>query len=84
MKTDYCKMAIVDFFNCETAEDVNAYPKVRITAEVTLCERGKIHHFNTDEVKYRLEKAVAEAAWLCKDDDDKPKKEGPDGDTPRF
>ena len=69
MTTDYCKKAVASFFNCETVEDIEAFPKVRISAEVTLCERAAIHHFNTDEVKYRLEKAVAEAAWLCRHDD---------------
>lgn len=81
MKTGYCQMAIVDFFNCETVEDVNAYPKVRITAEVTLCERAAIHHINTDEVKCKLARAVADNAVISKADDGKPKKEGPDGDT---
>ena len=77
MKIDYCKLAITTFFDCDTIEDFEAYPKVRISAEITLAEMRKIHHFNTDEVKHRLEKAVAEAAWLIHDSNEP--KGGADG-----
>ena len=79
MATDYCKKAVVSFFNCESIEDIHTFPKIRITAEITLCERAMIHHFNTDEVKYRLGRAVGEAAWLSKDEDEP--QGGADGDT---
>lgn len=62
----HCKKAVVSFFNCETTEDIDAFPKVRISAEVTLCERGTFHHFNIDEVRNALEKAVGDASWFWK------------------
>jgi hypothetical protein len=36
-------------FNCETDEVADAFPKVRINAEVAI-DRGGIHHINTDEI----------------------------------
>ena len=49
-------------FNCETDEVADAFPKVRINAEVAI-DRGGIHHINTDEIKAALENAVKNAVW---------------------
>ena len=49
-------------FNRETDEAADAFPKVRINAEVAI-DRGGIHHINTDEIKAALEKAVKNAVW---------------------
>ena len=50
-------------FDCKTVEDVLAFPKVYITAEVII-DKGKIHHVNTDEIKAAIEKAVKTSVWL--------------------
>ena len=57
------KLAITNFFNCETTEDSEAFTKVRVVAEIVL-DFQEIHHVNTDEVKYRLQKAVQDAVWF--------------------
>ena len=57
------KLAITNFFNCEATEDSEAFTKVRVVAEIVLDFR-EIHHVNTDEVKYRLQKAVQDAVWF--------------------
>ena len=57
------KLAITNFFNCETTEDSEAFTKVRVVAEIVLDFR-EIHHVNTDEVKYQIQKAVQDAVWF--------------------
>lgn len=58
------EVALTSYFDCKTVEDFEAYPKVCITAEVTI-DKGKIHHTNTDELKAAIEKAVKTSVWLC-------------------
>lgn len=57
------EFALTSYFDCKTVEDFEAYPKVCITAEVTI-DKGKIHHTNTDELKAAIEKAVKTSVWL--------------------
>ena len=44
------KFAVTTHFDCNTVEDVSAFPKVCITAVLTI-GKGKIHNVNTDEIK---------------------------------
>lgn len=57
------KYALTTYFNCETGEGVGEYPKVCITAEVSI-DKGMVHHINTDEIKAAIEKAVMTSVWL--------------------
>ena len=57
------EIAMTSYFDCKTVEDIEAYPKVCITAEVVI-DKGKIHHINTDELKAAIEKAVKTSVWL--------------------
>lgn len=57
------KFAVTTYFDCNTIEDVEAYPKVCITAEVAI-DKAKVHHVNTDEIKAAIEKAVRASVWL--------------------
>lgn len=57
------EFALTSYFDCKTVEDFESYPKVYITAEVTI-NKGKIHHINTDELKAEIEKAVKTSVWL--------------------
>lgn len=57
------EFALTSYFDCKTIEGFDAYPKVCITAEVTV-GKGKIHHTNTDELKAAIEKAVKTSVWL--------------------
>ena len=57
------KLAITNFFNCETTEDSEAFTKVRVAAEIVL-DFNEIHHVNTDEVKTKLQQAVKDAVWF--------------------
>lgn len=60
---DTSKFAKTIHFDCKTVEDVEAFPKVYITAEVVI-DRAKVHHVNTDEIKAAIEKAVMTSVWL--------------------
>lgn len=55
--------AVTTYFDCRTTEDVGAYPKICISAEVAI-EKAKVHHVNTDEIKAAVEKAVKTSVWL--------------------
>ena len=44
------KFAVTTHFDCNTVEDVSAFPKVCITAVLTI-GKGKIHNVNTAEIK---------------------------------
>ena len=57
------KSAVTTYFDCRTTEDVEAYPKVCITAEVAI-DKAKVHHVNTDEIKATIEQSVMTSVWL--------------------
>lgn len=57
------KFAVTTYFDCRTTEDVEAYPKVCITAEVAI-DKAKVHHVNTDEIKATIEQSVMTSVWL--------------------
>lgn len=61
--TKTSKFAVTTYFDCKTVEDVEAYPKVCITAEVTI-DKGMVHHVNTDEIKATIEQSVMTSVWL--------------------
>lgn len=51
------KYAVATFFDCDTIEDWQTFPKIRINAEVTI-ENGKITQTNTKAIKAAIEEAV--------------------------
>lgn len=67
MKVDTSKMASIQFFDLRTCEDVGAYPKVDVSATVTI-DKGMIHHVNTDEIKAAIEAAVKNSVWLVQNE----------------
>lgn len=63
IETNTSKFAVTSYFDCRTIEDVEAYPKVCIAAEVTI-DKAKVHHVDTDKIKSEIEKAVKASVWL--------------------
>jgi len=57
------EFALTSYFDCKTVEDFEVFPKVCITAEVTI-DKGKILQINTDELKAAIEKAIKTSVWL--------------------
>ena len=55
--TKNSKYAVATFFDCDTIEDCQSFPKIRISAEVTV-EEGKIMQTNTKALKTAIEEAV--------------------------
>ena len=68
--TKKSKYTIATFFDCDTIEDWQASPKIRINAEVII-EVGKIMQVNTKAIKTAIEEAVKENVLLeVKDEKD--------------
>lgn len=63
IETNTSKFAVTSYFDCRTIEDVEAYPKVCISAEVTV-DKAKVHHVDTDKIKSEIEKVVKASVWL--------------------
>ena len=63
VETNTSKFAVTTYFDCRTIEDVEAYPKVCIAAEVTV-DKAKVHHVDTDKIKSEIEKVVKASVWL--------------------
>ena len=63
IETKTSKFAAISYFDCRTIEDVKEYPKVCITAEVTI-DKAMVHHVDTDKIKSEIEKAVKASVWL--------------------
>ena len=55
--TKTSKYAVATFFDCDTIEDWQTFPKIRINAEVAI-ENGKITQTNTKAIKTAIEEAV--------------------------
>lgn len=55
--TKTSKYAVATFFDCDTIEDWQSFPKIRISAEVTI-EEGTIMQTNTKAIKTAIEEAV--------------------------
>lgn len=55
--TKNSKYAVATFFDCDTIEDWQSCPKIRINAEVAV-EYGKIMQINTKAIKTAIEEAV--------------------------
>ena len=69
------KLAITNFFDCETMEDREDFTKVRVTAEIILNFQA-VNHINTNEVKTKLQQAVKDAVWF-----DNPPRKPKEGDN---
>ena len=61
--TKNSKYAVATFLDCETIEDWQTFPKIRINAEVTI-EKGKIMQINTKAIKTAIKEAVKENVLL--------------------
>lgn len=57
------KYSVATFFDCDTIEDWQSFPKIRISAEVAV-EKGKIMQINTKAIKTAIEEAVKENVLL--------------------
>ena len=55
--TKTSKYAVATFFDCDTIEDWQSFPKIRISAEVTI-EEGQVIQTNTKALKTAIEEAV--------------------------
>ena len=61
--TKNSKYAVATFFDCDIIEDWRSFPKIRITAEVTV-EDGKIIQTNTKAIKTAIEEVVKKNVLL--------------------
>lgn len=61
--TKNSKYAVATFFDCDTIEDWESFPKIRISAEVTV-EDCKIMQTNTKAIKTAIEEAVKDNVLL--------------------
>lgn len=61
--TKNSKYAVATFFDCDTIEDWQSFPKIRINAEVAI-EEGKIIQTNMKAIKTAIEEVVKKNVLL--------------------